>query len=211
MIRPARDQLGTLAAGPLAWHWLVPTYRAASLIRVDPEVQDLVNVQPKAENIDVFLMTQVQLITSPNVLRAASTAPNVVPLARLWKPSDPVREVRDHLAVFVIPQTYLIEVAATSTDPREAPSVVNAVVEAYTEASAEWTDGTSRVKTRNLETYSQDLRNQTDELERKWKELAARGDLDRKAKQAGLISPDHGAKIEEKLIELDLDRMEAQA
>ena len=197
--------------GAWAYHRLPPTYHAISLLRVDPQKTDLYGVRAKGETLDSFLQTQVQLITSPNVLTAAGTNPKVAVLDRIQKAGDVVQELRKVVNVSVIPGTYLIEIAMVSPDAHESATLVNSVVDAFIDANNEWGDGMTRVQIRNLEHYSVELRNQTDELERKWKTLVASGDVDRKAKQANLISPDQGTLIERKLVENDLDRLQAQA
>jgi uncharacterized protein involved in exopolysaccharide biosynthesis len=186
-------------------------YRANSILRVDPAFTDLYNVKTGGESLDAFLQTQVQLITSPNVLTAAGTNPKAAVLPRVTKAGDVVQELRKAVTVSVIPNTYLIEVSVTSDNGLESATIVNAVVDAYMEASSEWSDGMTRVQIKNLEQYNVDLTNQTDELERKWKMFVAKGDLDQRARQGNLISQEHGVRIEQKLVENSLGRLEAQA
>ena len=120
----------------------------------------------------------MQLITSPNVLTAAGTNPKAAVLERIQKAGDVVQELQKAVTSRVMPGTYLIEVSMTSNDGYEAATIVNAVVDAFIEANSEWSDGMTRQQIRNLEQYSVDLKNQTDELERKWMSLAAQGGLD---------------------------------
>jgi len=155
-----------------------PSYRALSLLRVDPSVTDLYNIRNGNDNLEPFLQTQVQLITSPNVLTAAGTNPKAAVLDRIQKAGDVVQELRKVVQVMVIPNTYLIEVSMTSNNGYEAATIVNAVVEAFMEANSEWSDGMTRVQIKNLEQYDVDLKNQTEELERKWKQFAEKGNLD---------------------------------
>jgi len=189
----------------------VRAYKAVSLLRVDPKVTDLYTLGGQADTFPAYIQTQVQLLTSPNVLTAASTNPKAAVLSRVQKAGDVVQELRKVVEVSVIPNTYLIEVSMTSDNGREAATIVNAVVGAFLEASSEWSDGMTRVQIKNLEQYDVDLKNQTEELERKWKIIAAKGDLDQPARQANLIGPDHATRIDQKLIETDMDRLQAQA
>jgi succinoglycan biosynthesis transport protein ExoP len=175
-----------------------PNYRAMSLLRVDPSVTDLYDVRRGGEILDPYLQTQVQLITSPNVLTAAGTNPKASVLERIQKAGDVVQELRKAVSVSVIPNTYLIEVSMTSPNNYEAATLVNAVVDSFMEANSEWSDGMTRVQIKNLELYSIDLKNQTDELDRKWKNLAGKGDLDiqlsgdRKKDETGAVKPEQG-------------------
>ena len=201
----------TVALGSTAYVLVRPTYRAISLLRIDPATADLFGIRTGSETFDSFLQTQVQLITSPNVLTAASTDPKAAVLPRVATASDVVKELRKAISVKNIPGTFLIEVSMASPSASEAATLVNAVVDAFMESNVEWSDGMTRSQIKNLETYLGDLRNQTDDMDRRWKALVAGGDVGQKARQANLISPEHGAKIEEKLIENDLRRLEAQA
>jgi succinoglycan biosynthesis transport protein ExoP len=155
-----------------------PSYRALSLLRVDPVKDDIFNSRGGGDALDPFLQTQVQLITSPNVLTAAGTNPKVATLPRVQKAGDIVQELRKVVAVAVIPGTYLIEVSMTSNDGAEAAAIVNAVVGAFEEANSEWSNGMTRVQIQNLEVYDVELKNKIDELERKWKNYAAKGSLE---------------------------------
>jgi uncharacterized protein involved in exopolysaccharide biosynthesis len=170
--------LGSLGVGYLVYVNVKPTYRALSLLRVDPEKQDLYNTRDKGDDLASFIQTQMQLITSPNVLTAAGTNRNAAMLPRVQKSGDVVQELRNAIKVAVIPNTYLIEVSMTSHDGYEAAVIVNAVVGAFEEANSEWSNGMTRVQIQNLEGYNVDLRNQMEDLERKWKTLAAKGNLE---------------------------------
>jgi uncharacterized protein involved in exopolysaccharide biosynthesis len=52
-----------------------PMYEAKSLLRVEPSHGDIFGAGGVGENIDPYLETQVQLITSPNVMAHALTDP----------------------------------------------------------------------------------------------------------------------------------------
>jgi capsular exopolysaccharide synthesis family protein len=170
--------VGSTSIGVLIYLNIRPSYKALSLLRVDPTVTDLYNVRGGSDNLDPYLQTQVQLITSPNVLTAAGTNPKAAVLERIQKAGDVVQELQKAVLVTVRPGTYLIEVAMTSPNGYEAATIVNAVVDAFMDANNEWSDGMTRQQIKNLEQYQIDLKNQTDELERKWMALAAKGDLD---------------------------------
>ena len=65
----------------------------------------------------------------------------------------------------------------------EAATLVNAVIDAFIEANDEWSEGMTQTQIKNLEGYRIDLKNQTDDLERRWKDLVARGDVDSRVLQ----------------------------
>jgi polysaccharide biosynthesis transport protein len=192
--------VGSTSIGVAIYLNVRPSYRAISLLRVDPSVTDLYNVRGGGDNLEPYLQTQVQLITSPNVLTAAGTNPKAAVLERIQKAGDVVQELQKAVSVSVRPGTYLIEVSMTSYNGYEAATIVNAVVDAFIEANSEWSDGMTRQQIKNLEQYQIDLNNKTDELERKWKALAAKGDIevvnpggDRKKDDAGAAKQDPGA------------------
>ncbi len=186
--------VGSVGISGIIYMKVRPSYRAISLLRVDPAENDLYGVRTRSDSLDPFLQTQVQLITSPNVLTAAGTNPKAAVLPRIQTAGDVVQELRKAIMVNVIPGTYLIEVSMTSQSAFEAATLVNAVVDAFMESNVEWSDGMTRTQIKNLETYLGDLRNQTDEMERRWMELAALGDPDaqfiKDAQQAGAARPD---------------------
>jgi uncharacterized protein involved in exopolysaccharide biosynthesis len=226
--------LFVVALGYVTHENIRPQYRAISLIRVDPAENDLFGVKTRSDSLEPFLQTQVQLITSPNVLTAAGTNPKAAVLSRVQTSGDVVQELRKAIQVSVIPGTYLIEVSMTSDEAYEAATLVNAVVESFMESNVEWSDGMTRNQIKNLETYLGDLRNQTGEMERRWKELAAQGDPDaqvikevqqranavnpegRSAKEgqtvnAGTITIEEYKRIKQELLQVELDMVKARA
>ena len=84
-------------------------------------MNDIFGVRPTGEHLDPFLQTQVQLITSPNVLTAAGTNPKVAALPRIQTAGDVVQELRKVITVGVVPGTYLIEVSMSSPNNSTRP------------------------------------------------------------------------------------------
>ncbi len=210
--------LGTATVGYLAYQYVKPTYKAVSLLRVEPTPIDLFNVKPNGDPIELFLQTQVKLITSPNVLTAAGANPKAAVLERIQKAGDVVQELEKVVSASIIPETYLIKVSMISSDGKEAATIVNAVVDAFIEANSEWSDGMTRQQIKNLEQYSVDLKNQTDELERKWKTLAAKEDLafpvigDPKNEIGRVSIPiEEYRQVRQELNKVKMDLVEAQA
>ena len=171
--------VGSGAIGASIYLTVKPTYRASSLLQVDPSLTDLYNIHGAADSlVEPFLQTQVQLITSPNVLTSAGNNPKAAVLERIQKAGDVVLELRKAVNVSVIPGTFLIEVSMNSTINTEAAILVNVVVDSFMDANREWSDGMNRTQIKNLESYREELKGQTDELERKWKAFAAKGNFD---------------------------------
>ena len=170
--------VGSAGIGALVYMKVKPSYMAFSRIRIEPATNDLYGVRTNGETFETFMNTQVQLITSPNVLTAAGMNSKIVPLQRIQTAGDVVQELRKSVNVGVLPGTYLIDVSMTSADNHEAMLIVNAVVDAYLDTNDEWSNGTTRNQIKNLETYQRDLQNQIDYQETQWKELVAKGDVD---------------------------------
>jgi len=168
--------VGSAGLGTGIWLKIRPTYRANSLLRVEPSTTDLYKMGTQGETLDAFLQTQVQLISSANVLTAAGTNPKATALARIQTAGDVVMELRKAIQVAILPGTYLIEVSMTSTSANEAAVLVNAVVGSFVDSNVEWSDGMTRGQIKNLENYLVDLKNQSDDLERKWRELVRHGE-----------------------------------
>ncbi len=168
--------VGSAGIGAFLYLKVRPTYRAISLLRVDPSATNLYDSRSSGESLDPFLQTQVQLITSPNVLTAAATNPKAAILQRIQTAGDPVIELRKVIQVAILPGTYLLEVSMSSPNAYEAATLINAVVDAFIDANSEWSDGMTRTQIKNLETYLAELKNQTEELERRWKEVVAKSE-----------------------------------
>ena len=170
--------VGSAGIGAAVYARVKPSYQALSIVRVVPPAGDIYGVRTSGENFDPFLSTLVNLVTSPNVLTAAGSDRKVAELSRIRTAGDVVQELRKVIRVGIIPNTYLIEVSMTSDNREESPVLVNAVVEAFIKSNDEFADGMSKNQIKSLEAYLSELKNQTDELELKWKELVRNGDLD---------------------------------
>jgi len=170
--------VGSAGIGAVVYLKVRPSYRAFSYLRVDPSATDLYGLKTAGDQIDPFLLTQVQLITSPNVLTTAGTQPRAAALPRIQAAGDVVLELRKVMSVSVVTGTYLIEVAMSSPSPTEAATLVNAVVEAFMASNIEWSNAMTKTQFTNLETYLGELRDQSDVHELRWKELVARNNND---------------------------------
>jgi hypothetical protein len=107
-----------------------PVYESVSLLRVEPPI-DLRSQPGAAKAWEPFLQTQVELIRSAPVLRAALTKPEVAMTRLVREAKDPESEIRSRLRVNVVPGTYLIEVRLRSPNSQDLPAIVNAVVGQY--------------------------------------------------------------------------------
>jgi capsular exopolysaccharide synthesis family protein len=224
--------IGTSAAATGIYLKIRPSYRASSLLRVEPAATDLYGLKGNGDSLGTFQETQVQLITSSNVLTSAGTNPKVASLEKIQTAGDVVIELRKLLEVRVVSGTYLIEVGMTSNSPTEASTIVNAVVDAYLESNSEWSEGATRSQIQKLENYMKDLETKSDDLERRWREYASKGDVDlrliEKFQRAGnaekatesssgtstnrsTISVENYKNMQEELLKAELDLTEAES
>ncbi len=206
------------------WMKVKPNYMAYSVLRFEPPSQAIFTATTNNETFDMFLKTQVQLITSANVLTAAATTPKSANLQRIREASDIVQELKKQIGVRILPETTLIEVSMTSPDAYETAVLVNAVVESYLATNEEWANSMTRNQIASLDGYLRNLQSQTEEIERQWKEIVANGDVnaqiisdERKARQNPTENAQASATIEEfkriksQVRELDFEIVENQA
>jgi hypothetical protein len=119
---------GILSAGlmSLAWTRLAPTRELSALLRVDPPAGTKAASDKAAD-----LKIQIDLVQSPEVLRAATQDPRVAALGRIKDAPDPVAELRKGLKVEAIPGALEFSVSTVSRTGEESAAIVPAVVEAY--------------------------------------------------------------------------------
>lgn len=211
--------VGTAGAMALINARVRPLYEASSLLRVDPRYQDLFDVRsPSGDWLRPYLDTQIYLFTSADVLGMAAADARAAALPRIRRAKDPLVELRRALQIEVVQGTYLIKISAKSPSPADSAAVVNAAVDAFLKAEAEWSDGTTRAQIKNLESYLQELKAQSDEKERAWLELAARvtpGETGSAEASAGAslagAAPEDRDLLRERLLEVRLELAEAEA
>lgn len=132
--------------------------RTSSLLRIETDpANPFSEDRPDREEADALLQTQVQLITSPNVLTAAAMNREVSRLGFVVQSNDAVEAIRDHLEVKILDGSPLVEVAARGLPPGEGAMVVNAVVDAFLSEDATWSEARNRKSIRRLEMYREEL------------------------------------------------------
>ncbi|WP_406696192.1 polysaccharide biosynthesis tyrosine autokinase [Singulisphaera sp. Ch08] len=175
--------LWALCSGSLAgfvYFKMKPTYRAESLLRVDQLVADpfgSLGTHTQAQN-ESPLETQVQLITSTNVLLAAAADAKIAGFPIVRDSPDPVASLRKALDIKIVPRTALIQVAMDSGSSVEAAGIVNAIVDAYLSADAEWSESLSRKQIQRLTEFQGNLQSQLEAWKREWLELAAKWNVE---------------------------------
>lgn len=168
--------VGTGVLGGVVYVKLKPTYETSSLLRVEATSQDPFSVASSNKN-DTFMETQVQLITSTNVLLAAAADPKVVGTRTVQEAVDPVRALREKLHVNIVPRSNLIRIILSAGSSDEAATIVNAVVAAFLKADAEWSESLNRQQIDRLTHYREGLESQVEERKAQLLALADEGDL----------------------------------
>jgi capsular exopolysaccharide synthesis family protein len=174
-----------LLSAPLAiliYAMVEPTYEAVSLLRADPSTQEIYNPSLRpASNLSadrIYLLTQVKLITSNQVLDAALANPAIANQPMIRASKDPKATLRDAMRVEIVGQnTYLLEVALSSKDPAESAAIVNAVVKAYTDQHAEYHQKSNRALRESLKSEQDRLGKQLLEKEDELNKLINGGNV----------------------------------
>jgi len=153
--------IGTAALAVLVYFRYEPTYRSESLLRIEPNEATPFGTTG-SENLDTFMRTQVQLAQSPNVLSTALLEPSVSSGPTIRSAIDAEQALLEMLDVSVQSQTYLMQIAAESTDPVEAAAVVDAVTQAFLEMDATWAEAQTTEQIKKLELFEQQLQERLD-------------------------------------------------
>lgn len=167
--------VGSTSLVVLARRYIKPTFESTAWLKIDPITQPLLDsVRTEAVDQGTLLETQVQLITSPDVLGTAILDEKVAALPRVSQSPDPEAELRSVVRVGIQPRTRLILVSMASESPSEAATIVGAVVESYLKTSERWTDHEAREQIKRLtemkkkvETDRNTLRDTLERLSRK--------------------------------------------
>lgn len=171
--------IGSAAAIGFIYVKFEPSYEAISLLKVNSVVSDPFNRHMAGSGRDAsFLETQVQLITSTNVLLAAAGKPEIAGFPMIQQSLDVVAMLRDALDVRIVPNSNLIQVTMSSSSSQEAAGIVNAVVDAYLEADEEWSANINRQQIDRLTEFSKQLKAQVAEKQKALLDLAARGNFE---------------------------------
>jgi capsular polysaccharide biosynthesis protein len=126
-------------------------------------------------NLERYLSTQAELVTSSDVLAAALVKhPEMVTLPSLKGVEDPEAELRRLLNVQIRPNTNLITVSVPSENSIEAKQIVDNVVDSYLAAAHTWADHESRDQIVRLTRETQRLENDINAKRTKLKNLQDR-------------------------------------
>jgi polysaccharide biosynthesis transport protein len=157
-----------------------PTYEAASLLRIEPAVPDMLSPINRGLSVgqdSTYLKTQVGLITSAKVLNPAIADPLVVNLATIKKSADPKTDLLDKLKVVIVPDTNLIRIALELPNPEEAETIVRAVVQSYFTQNTDYSRGANRDLTESLKQQLLKIASEIEQKRSALKDLYKKGNV----------------------------------
>jgi succinoglycan biosynthesis transport protein ExoP len=123
--------LATIAA-IVTWIVNPPRYTALAVLRIVPESRLLDDdKRPASPDRLTYQKSEVALLTSYPVMRAALKNPLVAKLPRVQKQTDAVGWLENQLRAGFAEDTDLLQISFSGPDPNEAATLVQAVQEAY--------------------------------------------------------------------------------
>jgi succinoglycan biosynthesis transport protein ExoP len=133
-----------------------------------------------SDNLTRYQKTQVELVTSPDVLgNTLAKHPDLTKQPILRGSDDPEAEIRKALSVTVKVDTSLITVAMSSEDPAEAKAIVEAVAESYLAEANNWASEESRAQVERLKKEVEKLDVSVDAKQEKLRKLVQKvGNVD---------------------------------
>ncbi len=139
-----------------------PKYESTSRLLVDkPNPQPRSDAPlPAGSTLMNYLATQASMITSPEIIAAALTDPNVLVLPGFRDPNY-VKDLIETLTADVAKKVDIIQITASSSHPEDAARMVNAVVRAY----VRWHEANRLLSTADL------LKDMNAQLDKRYSEL----------------------------------------
>jgi len=204
---------GAVSAGlvMLIYEKVKPTFEATAWLKVEPSNRTPLSPGPSSgESLNLFMATQLRLITAPDVLGRVIANPNVAGTAVISKARDPEAELTRKLRVVIPPGTNLILISMSSPRPNEAETIVNTVASAYLDTSGSWLDSETRRQIDQLREYK----------DRYYEEMRRlRGELELLARKGVQADPQNSPQeklntyrlYRQRFDQIDLEIMDAQA
>lgn len=199
-----------VAAEALIYSKIKPTFSASAWLQVEPTSRTPLGGSTGITNLTQFMETQVQLVTSPDVIGQALTDRRVKGLPVVAGARDPETTLRNTVRVAIPRGTNLILVSTSSTQVDEAERVVAAVTDAYLKRSKDWMDGDTAEQIKRLRTYKERFVKRQIELQDQLKALAQRGtQADPRDSIQGALN--RFRSFRQRLDQIELELMDAEA
>jgi succinoglycan biosynthesis transport protein ExoP len=211
----------------LIYTMVEPTYEARSLLRAEPTYTAIYGPTMRDSGSKLYLLTQVQLMTSDSVLEAALAKPEISRLPLVKSSKDPMSALREQMHIGIVgDNTYLIQVTLSSKDPGEAADLINAVVEAYRDQQDRYHQNANRALRTKLGNELDKTTRQIEEAQGTLTELVNKGNIalkDRMPLKSNARGDDQAlgsfekvteskyASAVEELFKIDVELIDAQA
>jgi len=125
--------LASLAATAV-WFLVPAKYTVYALLRVSATAPELLSDNRASSGIDpIFENTQVALVKSRRIVKAALLKRGVSELSCVRERVDPAGWLEDELSAAFIDKTNILRVSLSGSDPRELVTLVSAITDAYLE------------------------------------------------------------------------------
>jgi polysaccharide biosynthesis transport protein len=160
-------------AGPAVYILIGVKYTSSSHLNVSMQENKLLQSEQVGtvdrDKFEIFKGTQVGKLTSRFVLRKAINKPEVARLPVIRQEVDPAEWLKDHLSIGFPGKAELMTVSLSRPDPKEAQTLVKAVVDSYISEVVELDAGRKRFQLSQLEKArserEQDLRKKRETLQ----------------------------------------------
>ena len=129
--------LGGMTTTIPAWLFTSERHTAVAVLRISANERQLVfqtTERATAFDFDIYKGTQQQLLTSEVVLLAALRSPQAAAVASLQSEDDPARWLARSLHVELPPNSEIMRVSLTASQPEDAAILLGAVIDAYMNA-----------------------------------------------------------------------------
>ena len=150
--------LGSAGLGYLAYTKINPTYEVSSFIEIlPPELVIWSNGSNGAQTFRAYQDTQIQLVTTPDVIQTALRDENIANLPRIRESLDPQTDLRNEITVTPKVGTNLILVRMSDTNATQAASIVNAVVDEYVKQAKTFADTATQSQIASLKVKEKEV------------------------------------------------------
>ncbi len=173
----------------LVYRNVQPMYQAYALIKVESNQPELFDHSLMAREGagPSYLQTEIETIRANSVLDLVLSHAEIKSSPMFRDSLDPKAELRKKLVLEIVPNTNFIRIALESQDNKEATDIVNAVVDAYREISADtgttYTKMTAskdlmKILIADLKEYKKGLSKKIEETRDKLRDLARKGNVE---------------------------------
>ncbi len=206
--------IGSVGLMALAYLKVKPTYVAYARVKVEPAERGLYRDNGNNNDFAEYKETQVNIISSPNVLETAFAAhPELLKYPRLAKTEDPIAEIRGTINVMIVQKTNLIDVSMSSESTMEATAIVNAVVNAYLVNASDNNSQETERKISRLNEARQEKAREVGQKRAALRQLTSKhGTINvTELKNRGSVSVEQYSQLSTQLLGVQLDIMKAEA